>query len=620
MSQKNDPEALRKKEGVDVVDDLFKQAKKYIPPHERQRLLREQQSPAPASPSLSRWQDNDRGSRLTDSPSLNSSRGNWGGRDSPRLGEDRGSLTGSRGNLYDSRGGGSSKWNDRPSSAPTYGPDGLMPANSRLEAELFDKSNSGGLNFDKYEDIPVDVEQSPTTTKELPPGLTSFEDIDLGPVLAHNIKLSTFTNPTPVQKNAIPIVMAGRDLMACAQTGSGKTCAFLFPVIADLVKTEQNTPPPQPGYRRSLKICPQALVLAPTRELAVQIHQEARKFTYRSHLRSVVVYGGAEFRTQLSELERGCNILVATPGRLLDMIQRGKLGIDQIRYLCIDEADRMLDMGFEQQIRDIVAECPGTEFRQTLMFSATFPKTIQRLAEDFLFDYVFLTIGRIGSTTDLIIQRVKYVEEHEKKEMLLELLPTIPGLTIVFCETKRMADHLEEYLYHQGFGAASIHGDRSQKERELALEAFKSGKVQVLVATDVAARGLDVHAVKHVVNFDMPNDIDDYVHRIGRTGRGIEGVATAFFNEKNNNIANDLVHLMEESGQEIEAWLRDTSNRYANRGTRPRRGGPGGAKRGGYSPRGSYAAGSPSRGGNYFISSGNTGGNYGSGGSGKEWW
>jgi len=495
-----------------------------------------------------------------------------------------------------------------------------MPANPRLEAELFERTNTG-LNFEKYDNIPVDTEGD-----DVPPPLTSFEDLDLGPVLMHNIKLSTFTNPTPVQKNAVPIVMGGRDLMACAQTGSGKTAAFLFPVIADLVKDDPSAKQNQgDGYRKPYKIFPSALVLAPTRELAVQIHLEARKFTYRSHLRSVVVYGGAEFRTQLSELERGCHILVATPGRLLDMLARGKVGINQIRYLCIDEADRMLDMGFENQIRDIVAQCPGNGLRQTLMFSATFPKTIQRLAEDFLTNYVFLRVGRIGSTTDFITQRVRWIEDHQKKEALLELLPSVTGLTLVFCETKRMADHLEEFLYNQGMSAASIHGDRTQKERELALEAFKSGRVQILVATDVAARGLDVHAVKHVINYDLPNDIDDYVHRIGRTGRaGHVGFATAFFNEKNYNIARDMVDLMEECGQEIEPWLHDVANRYASRGTRPRtrgagrRGGGstdrGGSRGGSYAPMAARGGGG---GGNYFSSSGTSGGNYGGKG---DWW
>jgi ATP-dependent RNA helicase DDX3X len=422
---------------------------------------------------------------------------------------------------------------------------------------LFSKSNVG-INFAKYDDIPV-----VTQGDDVPKPIDSFTDIDLGPVLKNNIGLAQFTSPTPVQKYAIPIILQGRDLMACAQTGSGKTGAFLFPIISQLATparqkepSRREVPPSYGSYRRSMKISPDALILAPTRELAIQIHKEANKFTYRSHLRSVVVYGGAEFRSQLLELEKGCNILVATPGRLLDMIERGKVSIKEIIYLCIDEADRMLDMGFEQQIRSVLDECSSIDRRQTLMFSATFPKSIQRLAEDFLNNYIFLRVGRIGSTTDFITQRIKWVDDCNKKAALIELLPTVQGLTLIFTETKRMADHLEEYLYCQGFSAASIHGDRTQKEREDALDAFRSGQAQILVATDVAARGLDVQDVKHVINYDLPNDIDDYVHRIGRTGRaGNEGIATAFFSDKNRNVSRELVDLLEEAGQEVESWL-----------------------------------------------------------------
>jgi len=209
-----------------------------------------------------------------------------------------------------------------------------------------------------------------------------------------------------------------------------------------------------------------------------------------------------------------------------------------------------LDMGFEHQIRSIVEETPTAGQRQTLMFSATFPHQIQRLAEDFLDNYAFLQVGRTGSTTDSIIQRIKYVEDVDKKLALLDLLETVPGLTLIFVETKRMADHLEQYVYDKGYEAASIHGDRSQNEREAALQAFRTGEATILVATDVAARGLDVDHVKHVINYDLPNDIDDYVHRIGRTGRaGNEGQATAFYNNKNRNIARKLVELLEHSGQ-----------------------------------------------------------------------
>jgi ATP-dependent RNA helicase DDX3X len=408
--------------------------------------------------------------------------------------------------------------------------------------------------------------------------------------------------------------------MACAQTGSGKTNAFLFPMVAEMCRnviSDSRQQVASSGYRNSYKVFPTALILAPTRELAQQIHNEARKSTYRSHIRCVVVYGGADSKSQIQELERGCHVLVATPGRLIDMIERGKVNVSAIKYLCIDEADRMLDMGFEHQIREIVGQTPVAGERQTLMFSATFPKTIQRLAEDFLYGYIFLKVGRIGSTTESITQRIKWIEDHEKKSALVDILPTVDGLTLVFCETKRMADNLEEFLYHNGFSTASIHGDRTQNEREAALNAFKEGKVNILVATDVAARGLDISNVRHVINFDLPHDIDDYVHRIGRTGRaGHDGFATAFFNDKNSNIASDLVTLLEETGQVVENWLLEMGRRYSTRG---------GSNYGGKRGRGGRGNAPQARNNNvnYNYSSGGGSNNNGDGGnygSSKAWW
>jgi ATP-dependent RNA helicase DDX3X len=241
----------------------------------------------------------------------------------------------------------------------------------------------------------------------------------------------------------------------------------------------------------------------------------------------------------------------------------------------------MLDMGFGPQIKKIVEECPSVEERQTLMFSATFPREIQILAQEFLKNYVFLRVGRIGSTTDYITQKILYVEDSEKKTKLIDRLNAVDGLTLVFVETKRLADHLEEFLYTKQFPVVSIHGDRSQKEREASLEMFRSGKARIMVATDVAARGLDVKEVKHVINFDLPHDINDYVHRIGRTGRcGAEGLATAFFNEKNRNISRELVELLEESGQEVDTWLYQYASPQSY--SRNQRGG----RRGGYRPGG----------------------------------
>ncbi|KZV29242.1 DEAD-box ATP-dependent RNA helicase 37 [Dorcoceras hygrometricum] len=372
--------------------------------------------------------------------------------------------------------------------------------------------------------------------------------------------------------------------MACAQTGSGKTAAFCFPIISGIMKNSQSDPRPTRMPRMSF---PSALILSPTRELSVQIHEEAKKFAYQTGVRVVVAYGGAPINLQLRELERGVDILVATPGRLVDLLERARVSLQMIRYLALDEADRMLDMGFEPQIRKIVEQMdmPPPGLRQTLLFSATFPKEIQRLASDFLSNYVFLAVGRVGSSTDLIVQRVEYVLETDKRSHLMDLLHaqrenglhSRQALTLVFVETKKGADSLEHWLYSNGFPATAIHGDRTQQEREYALRSFKSGKTPILVATDVAARGLDIPHVAHVVNFDLPNDIDDYVHRIGRTGRaGKTGLATAFFNDNNASLAKSLADLMQEANQEVPAWLSRFATRSSSMKNNRRGGGSGG--------------------------------------------
>ncbi|CAF1032943.1 unnamed protein product [Adineta ricciae] len=426
-----------------------------------------------------------------------------------------------------------------------------LPPNANLERELFGVHPTG-INFDLYNDIPVEASHM-----DHPPA-DSFEDCNFGEIIRNNVALANYGTPTPVQRYAIPTILLRRDLMACAQTGSGKTAAFLLPVL-HMIFQEGPVRNPQTNQRNNRKQYPLCLVLAPTRELASQIYDEARKFSYRSMVRSCVVYGGADIGFQTRDLEKGAHILVATPGRLNDLIQRGRVGLANIRYLILDEADRMLDMGFEPQIREIVerSDMPVTGQRLTLMFSATFPKQIQELARDFLHDYVFLAIGRVGSTSQNITQKIVWVEETEKRSFLLDLLNIQAGtLTLVFVETKRGADMLEDFLGNHQYAVNSIHGDRSQAQREEALKSFKSGRTPILVATSVAARGLDIPNVKHVINFDLPTDIDEYVHRIGRTGRaGMAGQATSFFNEKNRNVAVDLLDILSESHQEVPEWL-----------------------------------------------------------------
>ncbi|XP_036396415.1 ATP-dependent RNA helicase DDX3X-like isoform X2 [Megalops cyprinoides] len=500
-------------------------------------------------------------------------------------------------------GGGNSRWvedsrDEEDWSKPTS-------PNERLEHELFSGSNTG-INFEKYDDIPVEA-----TGSSCPPHIESFHDVDMGEIIMGNITLSRYTRPTPVQKHAIPIIKAKRDLMACAQTGSGKTAAFLLPVLSQIysdgpgealqaVKASSQ----ENGKYGRRKQYPISLVLAPTRELALQIYDEARKFAYRSKVRPCVVYGGADIGQQIRDLERGCHLLVATPGRLVDMMERGKIGLDYCNYLVLDEADRMLDMGFEPQIRRIVEQdtMPPKGLRQTMMFSATFPKEIQILARDFLEEYIFLAVGRVGSTSENITQKVVWVEESDKRSFLLDLLnatvipsevqenstenPEKPGkdsLTLVFVETKKGADALEDFLYREGYACTSIHGDRSQRDREEALHQFRSGRCPILVATAVAARGLDISNVKHVINFDLPSDIEEYVHRIGRTGRvGNLGLATSFFNDKNSNITKDLLDILVESKQEVPSWLESLAyehqHKSSNRGRSKRFSGGFGAR------------------------------------------
>jgi ATP-dependent RNA helicase DDX3X len=413
--------------------------------------------------------------------------------------------------------------------------------------------------------------------------------------LLDNIALARYTIPTPVQKHSIPIVMDGRDLMACAQTGSGKTAGFLFPILSAMFTHGPLEDPKEPrvkqGYQSYKKAYPQALILAPTRELVSQIYNEAKKFCYRSYVRPCVAYGGADIQQQLRLIDRGCHLLVATPGRLVDILERRRLSFKNIQYLVLDEADRMLDMGFEPQVRRIVEgeDMPLPAERQTLLFSATFPENIQSLARDFLKEYVFLSIGRVGATSENITQQIELVRDDQKRSLLLEILDKHKdekGLTLIFTETKRMADIVCEFLNDNQYSATAIHGDRVQSEREAALDLFRKGIMPIMVATAVAARGLDIPNVTHVISFDLPNDIDDYVHRIGRTGRaGNTGLATAFFTNGNRFISDPMVKLLRDANQEVPQWLEKMSQNPANSPSNTsafgRRGGGGGSGSGG---------------------------------------
>jgi len=443
--------------------------------------------------------------------------------------------------------------------------------NAQLEKELFgDSTNtvSAGINFDHYNEIPVEV-----SGNDCPPGLETFQESPLHEALLANINRCGYVVPTPVQKFSVPIVTQRRDLMACAQTGSGKTAAFLLPMIHNLL----TNPAPDIVAKSRSKSYPRALILSPTRELAQQIQVQARKFLYCTGLRSVCVYGGSPIGQQFKDLQDGVDLVVATPGRLWDMIERGRMSLSQCEFLTLDEADRMLDMGFEPQIRNIVdgADLMPAGERNTLMYSATFPTDIQQLAQDFLQDYIFLAVGRVGSTSDFITQKVLYCEKHDKMAQLFELLEKNEGLKLVFTATKRDADRVEYLLNEEGMKALAIHGDKGQREREYALRRFKDGHVDILVATDVASRGLDIPNVLFVIQYDLPNTIDDYVHRIGRTGRcGNPGTAISLVNYNNAPILSDLRDLLTEGNQDCPTWLNELC--HSCRGKKKKKGRYGG--------------------------------------------
>jgi probable ATP-dependent RNA helicase DDX4 len=451
--------------------------------------------------------------------------------------------------------------------------DNYVPEES-LEENLYEHGVGSGINFRSYENIPVKV-----TGMNSPEKIDSFGMMGLDERVMSNIIRSKYREPTPVQKHAIPMILAGRDVMGCAQTGSGKTGAFLIPIIQRLLQAGV-------GSRgRGRQASPEVVIMSPTRELAIQIKDEARKFCNGSDIRCMVVYGGTSTSYQAGQLEEGCNILVATPGRLHDYVERGRVSYSPVQYLVLDEADRMLDMGFKDDIIKMVRNpaMPGKGSRRTMMFSATFPDEIQKMAFEFLADdYLFLGVGRVGGACKDVEQKFEQVEQYDKREKLLNIIRESKSnnngntrKTLVFVETKKTADFLASYMCQSEVAATSIHGDRLQREREEALRYFKKGEKPVLVATAVAARGLDIKGVEHVVNYDLPSDIDEYVHRIGRTGRvGNTGQATSFYDRgKDGGLASALLVILAEAQQVAAVLPLSPLSRSSPTGWRPRRGG-----------------------------------------------
>ncbi|HMM74784.1 MAG TPA: DEAD/DEAH box helicase [Gammaproteobacteria bacterium] len=337
--------------------------------------------------------------------------------------------------------------------------------------------------------------------------MSDFAALGLSEDLVRAVHERGYTTPTPVQVQAIPVVLDGRDLIAGAQTGTGKTAAFTLPLLALLKRT-----PPAP--RR----LPRALILTPTRELAAQVEESVRHYGRHSGLRSLVMFGGVGINPQIEGLKRGVDVLVATPGRLLDHLQQRTVDLSKVEMLVLDEADRMLDMGFIRDIRRVLAVLPKQ--RQNLLFSATFPPEIKELAASLLKDPAEVEIARQGTTAAQIAQEVLLVDRNRKKELLVHLFETRRWTqALVFTRTKHLANRLAEHLDKHGISALAIHGNKSQTARTRALSEFKSGKLQALVATDIAARGIDINELPQVVNFELPMVAEDYVHRIGRTAR-----------------------------------------------------------------------------------------------------
>jgi len=339
-----------------------------------------------------------------------------------------------------------------------------------------------------------------------------FESLGLNPALLKAVQELGFKHPTPIQVKAIPPVLEGRDMIGCAQTGTGKTAAFLLPVMHRLMA----------GTKGGTRV----LVLEPTRELAAQVEEDFRDLGKHSHLKCATVYGGVGFGNQTTALRNGFDIIVATPGRLLDHMERGNAKFDKLTVLVLDEADRMMDMGFIPDLRRILHKLP--KVRQTLFFSATMPPEIERLSREMLKDPIKIDVGRRPTPATGITAAV-YPVAQNRKTSLLTLLLRSPNMNsvLVFTRTKHRAERLGEQLQSRGFSVAIIHGNRSQGQREQALDQFKDGKAQVMVATDIAARGLDIQDISHVINYDVPNTAEDYVHRIGRTGRA-QAIGDAF--------------------------------------------------------------------------------------------
>lgn len=381
------------------------------------------------------------------------------------------------------------------------------------------------------------------SSEDTPQSAVEFSDLNLHPAILDAIRECGFTTPTPIQSQAIPKVLAGVDLLASAQTGTGKTGAFLLPILHRMT-----TPSKAKGFG------PRALILVPTRELAMQVANEAKKFGNQlQRMRTVCIYGGAPYPVQNRDLSRPYEILVATPGRLIDHIERGRINFDRLEVLVLDEADRMLDMGFIEPVEQIAAATPKD--RQTLLFSATLKGEVLKLSKRLLNNPQEISVAHHHDKHENIEQRLHFVDNLSHKHRLLDHLLNDPEINqvLVFTSTKISADQLVDTLYECGHNAAALHGDMNQSQRTRTLSRMRRGEIRILIATDVAARGIDVQTITHVINFDLPNCAEDYVHRIGRTGRaGSKGIALSFAAGRDVPL---LRRIEQFTGQKIEAHL-----------------------------------------------------------------
>jgi len=363
----------------------------------------------------------------------------------------------------------------------------------------------------------------------------TFNTLGLTDSLLQAVQKTGYTTPTPIQERAIPEILSGKDVMAAAQTGTGKTAGFTLPLLQLLGGRQQNND-------RQIR----ALVLTPTRELAAQIQDSIETYGVNERLRHGVVFGGVNINPQKQKLRRGLDILVATPGRLLDLYQQRSVKFDEVEVLILDEADRMLDMGFIRDIRRILALLPKR--RQNLMFSATFSDEIRKLAKTICHNPIEIDVAPRNSTVKLISQKIYKIDKPRKADLLSSLLRSSADQTLVFSRTKHGANNLVKRLSRDNISAVAIHGNKSQAQRTKALDAFKQNKVQVLVATDIAARGIDIDQLATVINFDLPHVPEDYVHRIGRTGRaGLSGVAISLVTNEDKKQLRDIERLIKNS-------------------------------------------------------------------------